>query len=51
MDPAKSADLVLLHLADEVQQIISELQVSEANVLFSIQCDPLTVLAASQRDQ
>lgn len=26
MDPAKSADLVLLHLAAEVQQIISELQ-------------------------
>lgn len=33
MDPAKSADLVLLHLTDEVQQIISELQVSEANVM------------------
>lgn len=32
MDPAKSADLVLLHLAAEVQQIISELQVSEANL-------------------
>lgn len=40
MDPAKSADLVLLHLADEVRQIISELQVSEANLtsrfLFSV---------------
>lgn len=32
MDPAKSADLVLLHLADEVQQILSELQVSEAKL-------------------
>lgn len=32
MDPAKSADLVLLHLDDEVQLIISELQVSRDDV-------------------
>lgn len=35
MDPDKSADLVLLHLTDEVQQIISGLQASEANVAVS----------------
>lgn len=44
MDPAKSADLVLLHLDDEVQLIISELQVSRDDV-------PLTLIAASQADQ
>lgn len=51
MDPAKSADLVLLHLADEVQQILSELQVSEANLtlrnvlvedLMCSRCDSMT---------
>lgn len=31
LDPSKSADLVVFHFTDEVQQIISELQVSQQN--------------------
>lgn len=31
IDPSKSADLVVFHFADEVQHIISELQVGSQN--------------------